>query len=93
MATKIFVGGLSFETTEQELKELFEKHGAVESVAIIVDRDNNRSKGFGFVEMTNSEEAQKAMTHLNNREFAGRRLNVNQAKPREDRDSRPSFRR
>lgn len=85
MATKIYVGGLAFETTEDELKELFTNHGAVNSVDIIMDRDSGKSKGFGFVEMPESEEAQKAITTLNGKELGGRKLTINQARPREDR--------
>ena len=87
MATKLYVGGLAYETTEKELEELFAKHGTVESVAIIMDRDTNRSKGFGFVEMSSAEEAQKAITNLNGQELGGRKLMVNQARPKEDRPS------
>jgi RNA recognition motif-containing protein len=87
MATKLYVGGLAYETTEKELEELFAAHGTVESVAIIMDRDTNRSKGFGFVEMSSAEEAQKAITELNGKELGGRKLMVNQARPKEDRPS------
>jgi len=87
MATKIYVGGLAYETTEDELKELFAQHGSVESVNIIMDRDTGRSKGFGFVEMPSAEESQKAITVLNGKELGGRKLTINQARPREDRNS------
>lgn len=84
MATKIFVGGLSYELTEEKLNELFSTYGDVESAIIIKDRDTGRSKGFGFVEMS-AEDAQKAITALNAKDFDGRKLTVNQARPREDR--------
>lgn len=87
MATKLYVGGLAYETTEKELEELFAQQGTVESVAIIMDRDTNRSKGFGFVEMSSDEEAQKAITNINGTELGGRKLMVNLARPKEDRPS------
>lgn len=93
MATKLYVGGLAYETTEKELQELFAQHGTVESVAIIMDRDTNRSKGFGFVEMSTAEEAQKAISSLNGQDFGGRKLMVNEARPKEDRPSGGNFRR
>lgn len=71
--------------TEEELKSTFASYGDVESVKIIVDRDSNRSKGFGFVEMSNSDDAKKAIEELNNKEVAGRTLRVNEARPREPR--------
>ena len=92
MATKIYVGGLAYETTEKELEELFAPHGAVVSVAIIMDRDSGRSKGFGFVEMSSAEEAQKAISDLNGKELGGRKLMVNQARPKEDRTTTGSYR-
>ena len=82
---KIYVGNLSFDTTESELRAAFEAHGTVDSVAIISDKYSGRSKGFGFVEMENAEEAKAAMADLNEKELDGRRLNVNEARPREDR--------
>jgi len=85
MSTKLYVGGLAYETSEDTLKEYFEQHGTVETVNIIKDRDTNRSKGFGFVEMTESEAAQKAITALNGKDLDGRKLTVNQAKPQVDR--------
>lgn len=93
MATKLYVGGLAYETTENELQELFAKYGTVESVAIIMDRDTNRSKGFGFVEMSSADEAKKAIAELNDKEFGGRKLMVNEARPKEDRPSGGNFRR
>ncbi|HAF06983.1 MAG: RNA-binding protein [bacterium] len=92
---KIYVGNLSFSLTDEELKKEFEVFGEVNSVTIIKDRETNRSKGFGFVEMSD-ENAQKAINELNGKEVAGRKLVVNQAKPREEGFRRPrgnSFRR
>ncbi len=85
---KIYVGNLSFSLNEEELKKEFEVFGEVSSVSIIRDRDTNRSKGFGFVEMAD-EEAQKAINELNGKEVAGRKIVVNQAKPREEGFRRP----
>ncbi len=82
---KIYVGNLSFDTSESELRSAFEAHGSVDSVAIISDKYTGRSKGFGFVEMGNAEEAKAAITELHEKELDGRRLNVNEARPREDR--------
>ena len=84
MSTKIYVGGLASETTENELNELFTGYGAVDSVAVIMDR-SGKSKGFGFVEMVGSEEAQKAITTLHGKDFGGRKLTINQARPTGDR--------
>jgi RNA recognition motif-containing protein len=83
---KLYVGNLSFETTETELKELFEQSGLVETVRIITDRDTGRSKGFGFVEMQDG--ADKAIGQMNGKEFKGRALTVNEARPMSSRDSR-----
>ena len=84
MAKRIYVGNLSFQTTENALSSLFNEVGAVDSVSIITDRDTGRSKGFGFVEM-NDEDADKAIAQLNGKELDGRALTVNEARPREDR--------
>jgi RNA recognition motif-containing protein len=84
MAKRIYVGNLSFQTTEDALSDFFSEVGAVDSVSIITDRDTGRSKGFGFVEM-NDEDADKAIAELNGKEFNGRALTVNEARPREDR--------
>ena len=78
---KIYIGNFSFNMTEQELKSLFEPYGAVESATLVTDRDTGRSRGFGFVSMTNDEEAEKAMAALNGRDSGGRALTVNEAKP------------
>lgn len=78
----IYVGNISYDTSEDDLREAFEEYGEVDSVSIITDRDSGRSKGFGFVEMPNDEEAQAAMDGLNEQDFMGRTLNVNKARPR-----------
>jgi RNA recognition motif-containing protein len=82
---KIFVGNLSFGATESSVRELFEAHGAVDTVSIVTDRDTGRSRGFGFVEMNNDAEAGRAIAALSGREVDGRNLTVNEARPREDR--------
>jgi RNA recognition motif-containing protein len=87
MAKKLFVGGLPFTTTEQELEEAFAKAGAVTSVAIITDRMTGRSKGFGFVEMEDAD-AEAAIEMWNGKDFGGRTLTVNEARPREERPRR-----
>src|ERR1700689_1457493 len=87
MATKLYVGGLAYSVTEQELEALFAEHGAVTSTAVIKDRDSGQSKGFGFVEMANDEEAKAAMGALNGKDVSGRSIVVNEARPREDRRS------
>ena len=84
MSKRIYVGNLSFQTTENDLTGLFEQSGQVESVSIITDRDTGRSKGFGFVEM-GGEGADKAIAALNGTELNGRSLTVNEARPREER--------
>lgn len=84
MATKLFIGKLSFDTTEQSLSEAFAKFGTVVSTAIIMDRSTNRSKGFGFVEMENAADADAAIKALDGQDFEGRTIVVNIAKPRED---------
>ncbi|HEY7404512.1 MAG TPA: RNA-binding protein [Candidatus Angelobacter sp.] len=78
---KIFVGNFSFQMTEADLRALFEPYGAIEAVTVATDRDTGRSRGFGFVSMTNDEEAEKAMAALNGKESAGRALTVNEARP------------
>ena len=87
MASKLYVGNLNFATTENQLEELFLQYGEVVSVKIITDRETDRSRGFGFVEMGSSESAEQAVNALNNQEFDGRSLRVNEAhdrKPRRD---------
>lgn len=81
---KIYVGNLSYEVTEDDLKVAFEQYGSVDSVAIIMDRATGKSKGFGFVEMSSKEEAQAAIQGLNEKEFKGRKLGVNEARPKTD---------
>lgn len=88
MAKKLYVGGLSYNTTEDVLKELFSQAGTVETATIIIDRMSGRSKGFGFVEMSSDEEAQKAIETLNGKELDGRSLTVNEARPMEARPKR-----
>ncbi|MFH1844079.1 MAG: RNA-binding protein [bacterium] len=82
---KIYVGNLSFQTSDHDLSDLFAEHGAVNSANVITDRETGRSRGFGFVEMENDAEAMKAIQELNAREIDGRNLNVNEARPREPR--------
>jgi len=93
MAKKLFVGGLSYETTEATLREVFSKAGTVESATVIIDRMSNRSKGFGFVEMSSEEEAQKAIEMFNGKEIDGKNVTVNEAKPLESRPRRGGFNR
>ena len=85
MAKKLYVGNLSYGTTDSDLEKLFEPHGAVQSAQVIMDRESGRSKGFGFVEMDNGDQAQAAIKALNGQEVGGRALTVNEARPREDR--------
>jgi RNA recognition motif-containing protein len=85
MSTKLYVGNLSFKTTEDDLNELFSKAGTVESASVVTDRDSGFSRGFGFVEMSSDEEAKSAISQFNGTEIDGRALNVNEARPREDR--------
>ena len=82
---KLYVGGLPYAVNEDQLRELFSEHGTVESATVISDRMTGRSKGFGFVEMSNQEEAQTAMDKLNNTQLEGRSITVNEAKPRQPR--------
>jgi len=84
MAAKIYIGNLSFNTTNQDLVDMFGEYGTVQSVNIIEDRETGRSRGFAFVEMSSNEEAQKAISALNGKEIDGRSLTVNEAKPREE---------
>ena len=81
----IFVGNLDFNTSEEELRQMFEAHGQVDRVSIMTDRDTGRSRGFGFVEMTNAEEGDKAIAALNGTQVGGRTLNVNEARPKVER--------
>jgi len=88
MATKLYVGGLPYSTQEDALKELFAQAGNVVSAVIIMDKMSGRSKGFGFVEMSSQDEAQKAISMFNDQEFEGRKLTVNEARPMEARPPR-----
>jgi len=85
MGKKLYVGGLPYSVTDSELQRMFEPHGTVRSAQVIMDRDTGRSKGFGFVEMPNDQEAQAAIAALNGQMVGGRSLTVNEARPREDR--------
>ncbi len=85
MGTKIYVGGLPYSTSESELNELFAPHGTVESVKVITDRFTGQSRGFGFVEMSTSDQANSAITALNGTQLDGRTLTVNEARPQEPR--------
>jgi RNA recognition motif-containing protein len=81
----IFVGNLDFNTSEDELRQMFEVYGQVDRVSIMTDRDTGRSRGFGFVEMTSSEDGEKAIAALNGSQMGGRTLNINEARPKTER--------
>ncbi len=81
----IFVGNLDFNTSEDELRQLFETYGQVDRVSIMTDRETGRSRGFGFVEMVNAEDGEKAIAALNGTQVGGRKLNVNEARPKTER--------
>jgi RNA recognition motif-containing protein len=83
----IFVGNLSFGATEGSVRSLFEAYGAVDRVSIVTDRDTGQARGFGFVEMSNNAEADRAINELNGRDLDGRAMNVNEARPKTDRGS------
>lgn len=85
MSKKLYVGNLAFQTTSQDLQELFAQAGTVESASVIEDRDTGQSKGFAFVEMSTAEEAASAISQFDGKEVAGRTLKVNEARPRENR--------
>mgnify|MGYP002086400862 CR=1 FL=1 len=85
MSMKLYVGNLAFQTSSFDLEELFGGHGTVESANVVEDRETGRSRGFGFVEMSSKEEGEAAIAELNGKDFNGRNLTVNEAKPREDR--------
>ena len=85
MSMKLYVGNLAFQTSSEELQTLFAQAGTVESVSLIEDRETGRSRGFGFVEMSTKEEGAAAIAQFNGKDLGGRALNVNEAKPREDR--------
>lgn len=82
MGKRLYVGNLTYGTTDDTLRQLFEAHGAVTSAQVIMDRDTGRSKGFGFVEMANEDEAQAAIAALNGQQVEGRALTVNEARPK-----------
>jgi RNA recognition motif-containing protein len=88
MSTKLYVGNLAFQTTSQELQQLFGQAGTVQSASVVEDRDTGRSRGFAFVEMSSQEEATSAIEQFNGKEISGRALKVNEAKPRENRGGR-----
>jgi RNA recognition motif-containing protein len=88
MSTKIYVGNLGYTVSNDQLSQKFAVYGTVQSAKIIMDRDTNRSKGFGFVEMSNSSEASSAINELNGTEFGGRQMNVTEAKPMVPRDNK-----
>ena len=85
MAMKLYVGNLAFQTSSDELQQLFSQAGTVESASVVEDRDTGRSRGFGFVEMSTKEEGEAVIAQFNGKEVNGRSLTVNEAKPREDR--------
>lgn len=91
MSKKLYVGNLSFQTTSQDLQQLFAQAGTVESASVIEDRDTGRSKGFAFVEMSTDDEAASAIEQFNGKEIAGRSLKVNEARPKEDRGGGRGF--
>lgn len=91
MATKLFVGNLSFQTTDTDLESLFRQVGAVSSATIIMDKFTGKSRGFGFVEMTTSQDVQQAVARFNGADLHGRALTVNEAKPQESRGGGRSF--
>jgi RNA recognition motif-containing protein len=88
MSMKLYVGNLAFQTSSDDLQQLFSQAGTVESASVVEDRETGRSRGFGFVEMATAEDGQKAIEQFNGKEFNGRNLNVNEARPREDRGGR-----
>jgi RNA recognition motif-containing protein len=85
---KLYVGNLAFQTSSNDLQELFAQAGTVESASVVEDRDTGRSRGFGFVEMSSKEEGEAAISQFHGKEFNGRNLTVNEARPREDRGNR-----
>jgi len=88
MSMKLYVGNLAFQTTSEDLQELFAQAGTVESASVVEDRETGRSRGFGFVEMATKEEGEAAISQFNGKEVNGRSLTVNEARPREDRGNR-----
>ncbi len=88
MSMKLYVGNLAFQTSSDDLQQLFAQAGTVESASVVEDRETGRSRGFGFVEMASAEEGAKAIEQFNGKDFNGRNLTVNEARPREDRGGR-----
>ena len=88
MSMKLYVGNLAYQTTGEDLQQLFAQAGTVQSASVIEDRETGRSRGFGFIEMSSKEEGHAAIQQFNGHEVGGRALNVNEAKPREDRGGR-----
>jgi len=88
VGTKLYIGNLAFSSTEDSIKNLFSQHGSVVSCQLITDRETGRSKGFGFVEMASTEEAQNVISTLDGREVDGRQIKVNEARPKENRETR-----
>ena len=88
MSMKLYVGNLAFQTSSNDLQQLFAQAGTVESASVVEDRDTGRSRGFGFVEMASKEEGEAAISQFHGKEFNGRNLTVNEARPREDRGNR-----
>jgi cold-inducible RNA-binding protein len=86
MSMKLYVGNLAFQTSSDDLQQLFAQAGTVETASVVEDRETGRSRGFGFVEMSSKEEGQKAIEQFNGQDLGGRSLNVNEAKPRENRN-------
>src|SRR4051812_36702434 len=91
MAKRLYVGNLSYQATSDDLQNLFEQHGAVRSAQVLIDRETGRSRGFGFVEMENDDEADAAIAALDGQDQLGRRLTVNEAKPRSEGGGRGSY--
>ena len=91
MNTKLYVGNLSFGTTENDLRDLFAQHGTVSEINLIIDKMSGRSRGFAFIGMENAEQAQSAIQNLHGKELDGRALTVNEARPKEEGAGRPSF--
>ncbi|MGE4169273.1 MAG: RNA recognition motif domain-containing protein [Candidatus Margulisiibacteriota bacterium] len=87
----IFVGNLAYAVSEQELREAFEAYGSVSSAKVIIDKMTGQSRGFGFVEMTSNDEGQQAIQELNGKDLKGRRMNVNEAKPKENAPRRGEY--
>ena len=88
----IFVGNLSFGATEDAVRSMFEAYGTVDRVSVVTDRETGRARGFGFVEMSSDDEAERAIAALNGRELDGRALNINEARPKEDRGGGGGYR-